>query len=329
MNLKTPLCDKLGVEYPIMLAGMGGVSYAELVAAVSNAGGFGTLGAVSLSIKQLRDEMRKIKDLTDKPFGVDLLTPIPGALPQAVDVIIKEGAKAFVAGLGVPTEIIRDLKEAGVLVIQVCGTSHHALKGEEAGVDIVIGQGTEGGGHTGLVATMVLVPQMVETVSIPVVAAGGIADGRGLAAALALGAQGVWIGTRFIATKEANAAPDYKQAIVDASENDTVVTRSYSGKPMRVIKNEWTNQWESRPQEIQKFPEQIMISSNRGVMKPLFGDLSSYNRLFDVTAAGQCVGAIRDIPHASEVVKNIMSEAKQTIRRLADIADGRFQSIIV
>jgi enoyl-[acyl-carrier protein] reductase II len=324
VSLKTPLCDILGVDHPVMLAGMGGVSYAELCAAVSEAGGFGSLGMASVPPDGIRDQMRRVKELTDKPFGVDLLAAIPESLTRSVDIIIEEGAKAFISGLGVPSSILKVLQDAGVVVIQMCGAVKHAVKGEQAGIDIVIGQGTEGGGHTGLVAGMALIPQMVEAVKIPVVAAGAITDGRGLAAALAMGAQGVWIGTRFIASREAHAAMDYKQAILDAADTDTVISRSYSGKPMRVIRNDWTADWESRPQDIRPFGEQGRFSRDAGVMRPLLGDTSGYDRGRDATAAGQGVGAIHDIPSAGDIVRDIMAEAEATITRLSGIAAGRY-----
>jgi hypothetical protein len=214
MTLRTPLCDLLGVEHPIMLAGMGGVSYAELVAAVSNAGGYGVLGMAGTGPDFIREQMRQVRRLTDKPFGVDLLAASPESLTASVEVIIEEGASAFIAGLGVPMPIMQRLKAAGLLVMVVCGAVRHAQKAEQAGCDAVICQGGEGGGHTGLVGTMPLVAQAVERVRIPVVAAGGLYDGRGLAAALALGAQGVWMGTRFIASAEAHAGDLYRQTIV-------------------------------------------------------------------------------------------------------------------
>ncbi|MGE4061334.1 MAG: NAD(P)H-dependent flavin oxidoreductase, partial [Sphingomonadales bacterium] len=272
----------------------------------------------------IRDQMRRVKDLTGKPFGVDLLAAIPESLTRSVDIIIEEGAKAFISGLGVPSSIIDVLHEAGVVVIQMCGAVKHAVKGEQAGVDIVIGQGTEGGGHTGQVAGMALIPQMVEAVKIPVVAAGGITDGRGLAASLAMGAQGVWIGTRFIASREANAAQGYKQAILDAADTDTVVSRSYSGKPMRVIKNDWTADWESRPQDIRPFGQQNIVSRDAGVMRALMGDTSGYDRSRDATAAGQGVGAIHDVPSAFDIVREIVEEAEATIARLSGIAAGQY-----
>jgi len=189
MGLRTPLCDLLRVEHPILLAGMGGVSYAPLAAAVSNAGGYGVLGMAGTSPDFIRSQMREVKSLTDKPFGVDLLAATPDALTASVEVIIEEGASSFVAGLGVPTPIIEKLKTAGLKVMVVCGAVKHAIKAEQAGCDAVICQGGEGGGHTGLVGTLPLVAQAVEAVTIPVVAAGGLYDGRGLAAALALGAR--------------------------------------------------------------------------------------------------------------------------------------------
>ncbi len=176
MGLRTPLCDLLEIEHPILLAGMGGVSYAPLAAAVSNAGGYGVLGMAGTSPDFIRDQMREVKSLTDKPFGVDLLAATPDALTASVEVIIEEGASSFVAGLGVPMPIIERLKAAGLKVMVVCGAVKHAVKAEAAGCDAVICQGGEGGGHTGLVGTLPLVAQAVEAVKIPVVAAGGLHD---------------------------------------------------------------------------------------------------------------------------------------------------------
>ena len=222
MTLRTPLCDLLDIEHPILLAGMGWVSYAELAAAVSNAGGYGVLGMAGTSTRFIEEQMKKVRELTDKPFGVDLLAATPDALTTAVDVIIDNGASSFVAGLGVPMPIIEKLKKAGLKVMVVCGAVKHAVKAEQAGCDAVICQGGEGGGHTGLVGTMPLIAQAVDAVNIPVVGAGGIFDGRGLAASLALGAQGVWMGTRFIASEEAHAGELYRQAIIEAADRKPV-----------------------------------------------------------------------------------------------------------
>ncbi len=234
----------LGVEHPIMLAGMGGVSYAEVTAAVSNAGGFGTLGMAGTSAKFIESQMKRVRELTDKPFGVDLLSAQPESLTAAIDVIIANGARAFVAGLGIPYPIVRQLKDNSVLVIAVIGKVDHAIKAEQAGCDAVIAQGTEGGGHTGQVAPVALWPQVVDAVKIPVVAAGGLYDGRGLAAALAMGCVGVWMGTRFIASTEAHAGGPYKDAILGMTESDTTISRGFTGKTLRALKNRTTDRFE-------------------------------------------------------------------------------------
>lgn len=315
MSLHTPLCDLLGVKHPIMLAGMGGVSYAELAAAVSNAGGYGVLGMAGRGPDFIREQMRAVKRLTDKPFGVDLLAASPDSLLASVDVIIEEGASSFVAGLGVPMPILEKLKTAGLKVMVVCGAVKHAVKAEQAGCDAVICQGGEGGGHTGLVGTMPLVAQAVERVKVPVVAAGGLYDGRGLAAALCLGATGVWMGTRFIASKEAHAGELYREVILDASDEDTVRTRSYSGKPMRVKKNLWVEDWERRADEIQPFPQQAMLSSREGVMGGIGGQVEGLDPDRSAFAMGQSAGGIHDVLPAGEIVKRILAEADAALDR--------------
>lgn len=320
MTLHTPLCDLLEVEHPIMLAGMGGVSFAELAAAVSNAGGYGVLGMAGRSPDFIRDEMRKVRTLTDKPFGVDLLAASPESLTASVEIIIAEGASSFIAGLGVPLPIMQRLKAAGLKVMVVCGAVKHAVKAEQAGCDAVICQGGEGGGHTGLVGTMPLVAQAVERVKIPVVAAGGLYDGRGLAAALALGATGVWMGTRFIASQEAHAAGLYRQTIVEATDEDTVRTRCYSGKPMRVRKNPYVDDWESRPGDIQPFPMQAGLSHRAGVMGGIGGQLEGLDPDKSCFAMGQSAGGVSDVLPAGEIVRRIMAEAEASIARLGALA---------
>jgi enoyl-[acyl-carrier protein] reductase II len=317
MSLHTPLCDLLGVEHPIMLAGMGGVSYAELAAAVSNAGGYGVLGMAGTQPDFIREQMRKVRALTDKPFGVDLLAASPESLTASVDVIIEEGASAFIAGLGVPMPIMEKLKKAGLKVMVVTGAVKHAVKAEQSGCDAVICQGGEGGGHTGLVGTLPLVAQAVEAVKIPVVGAGGLYDGRGLAACLALGAQGVWMGTRFIASQEAHAGDMYRQTIVDASDEDTVRTRCYSGKPMRVKKNAYVDDWESRPGDIQPFPIQAGISVQNQALGGIGGQIEGLDADKSCFAMGQSAGGVHDVLPAAEIVRRIMAEAHAAIGRVA------------
>ncbi|WP_374578811.1 NAD(P)H-dependent flavin oxidoreductase [Phenylobacterium sp.] len=322
MSLHTPLCDLLGVKHPIMLAGMGGVSYAELAAAVSNTGGYGVLGMAGRTPEFIRDEMRKVKSLTDKPFGVDLLAASPESLTASVEIIIEEGASSFVAGLGVPMPIMEKLKKAGLKVMVVCGAVKHAVKAEQAGCDAVICQGGEGGGHTGLVGTMPLVAQAVEAVKIPVVAAGGLYDGRGLAAALSLGATGVWMGTRFIASTEAHAGELYRQAILEAADEDTIRTRSYSGKPMRVKKNPYVEEWETRPQDIQPFPMQAMLSSRAGVMGGIGGQIEGLDPDRSCFAMGQSAGGVHEVLPAAEIVAQLLKEADAAIDRVAKLRTG-------
>ncbi len=319
MALHTPLCDLLEVEHPIMLAGMGGVSYAELAAAVSNAGGYGVLGMAGRGPDFIAEEMRKVRSLTDRPFGVDLLAASPESLTESVEVIIAGGASSFIAGLGIPMPIMERLKSAGLKVMVVCGAVKHAVKAEQAGCDAVICQGGEGGGHTGLVGTMPLVAQAVEAVKIPVVAAGGLYDGRGLAAALTLGATGVWMGTRFIASLEAHAGDLYRQTIVESADEDTVRTRCYSGKPMRVRKNIYVDDWESRPGDIQPFPIQAGISVRNEAMGGFGGQTENLDPDKSCFAMGQSAGGVRDVLPAGEIVRRIMEEAEGSIRRVAAI----------
>jgi enoyl-[acyl-carrier protein] reductase II len=316
MTLRTPICDLFQIEKPVFLAGMGGVAYAEVCAAVSEAGGFGTLGMASEGPERIREEMRKVRARTAKPFGVDLLAALPETVERAIDVIIEEGASCFIAGLGVPESVIEKCHRAGVKVMSMCGKVSHAVHAERAGCDAVVAQGTEAGGHTGQVAGMALIPQIVDAVRIPVLAAGSIVDGRGLAAALAFGAQGVWMGTRFIASHEARAAEVYKKRITEIREEDTVVTRSYSGKPMRVIRNRYVDEMERHPERIRPFPEQFGMSARAGVFTAMAGPEVQADPERACMPCGQGAGAIHDIRSCAEIVDSVMREAAETIARL-------------
>lgn len=314
MQFRTPICDQFRIEYPIFLAGMGQVAYADVCAAVSEAGGFGTLGMVGASPQQIRAEMRKVKARTKKPFGVDLLQALPDQVEAAIDVIIEEGAAAFIAGLGIPGPVVGRCHQGGVQVVSMCGTVDHARRAEDAGCDVVVAQGTEAGGHTGKVAAMALIPQTVDAVRIPVLAAGSIVDGRGLVAALALGAQGIWMGTRFIASSEARAAQQFKDRVVEARGADTVVTRCYSGKPMRVITNPYVAEQDGHPEEIKRFPEQLVRSAMAGVMNYVDDAATDPHRT--CMPAGQGIGGIRDILPAGEIVTRVLREAHEVVGRL-------------
>jgi enoyl-[acyl-carrier protein] reductase II len=318
--MKTKLTELLKIEYPVMLAGMGGVSYSAVTAAVSNAGGYGCLGASTMTSEQLASEIAATKSLTSKPFGVDLLTAFPNDLLRNVELLIEGGASTFVAGLGVPRQVIDLCHQHHVLVISMCGKVEHARRALDAGCDVVVAQGTEAGGHTGTVATFPLVPLIVDAVegAIPVVAAGGIFDGRGLAASLALGADGVWVGTRFIATPEARAVPGFKEGIIVSREDGTVISRAYTGKTMRVLRNEKTDLYEATPSLLKPFPDQLGVSLSDGTFH-LGGDASTPGIDPDREGypAGQAVGAISTLIPAGDIVRSMVAEAERIIAALA------------
>ncbi|MDQ1446270.1 MAG: hypothetical protein QOI20_2734 [Acidimicrobiaceae bacterium] len=319
--MRTRLTELLGIEHPVMLAGMGGVSYSRLVAAVSEAGGFGCLGASTMQPDEMVSEIRAVRSATDKPFGVDLLTAADDLLPQ-VKMLIDEGAKVFVAGLGVPRDVVELCHKHGVIVVNMCGKVRHATSAVAAGCDIVVAQGTEAGGHTGQVATMPLVPQIVDAVGdkVPVVAAGGIFDGRGLAAALALGADGVWVGTRFIATPEARAVVGYKDTLLDIGEDGTVVSRAYTGKTCRVVRNEYTQYFEEHPDELKPFPAQVGRASSDGAFHLGWDESFEADRNREFFPAGQGAGAIHELVPAADLVRQFVADAESAITRLTAAA---------
>jgi enoyl-[acyl-carrier protein] reductase II len=313
--LRTVLTETLGIEYPIIQAGMGGVANAELVAAVSNAGGLGTLGAAMYSPDQLRYQVRKVKDLTDKPFAVDLLLAegMPG-VREAMEAMFEEEVPVFASGLGNPKEWVPEMHRRGMKVIGVVGNVKNARRVAEGGADVVVAQGHEGGGHTGRIGSLALLPQVVDAVMPkPVVAAGGIADGRGLVAALALGACGIWVGTRFVATHEAFGHLNYKNRIVEISEEDTVVSRAFTGKPCRVVRNKYADDWVGREAELKPFPAQMMVD-----IEKLAGALVEGNTEMGFMPAGQVSGLIHSLAGAGDVVRAFIEEAEEVLAHLAE-----------
>jgi enoyl-[acyl-carrier protein] reductase II len=320
--MQTRLTDALQIEHPVMLAGMGGVSYHALAAAVSEAGGFGCLGASTMDQDEMVREIRAVKSATSKPFGVDLLTALPEQMMSNIELVVREGAQVFVAGLGVPRDAIKLCHDNNVLVINMCGKVRHAIAAVEAGCDIVVAQGTEAGGHTGTVATMPLVPQIVDAVGdrVPVVAAGGLFDGRGLAASLALGADGVWLGTRFIATPEARSTPGYKEALVRTAEDGTVVSKAFTGKTLRAVRNKTTQYFEDHPEELKPFPEQIFEAVSTGTLHLTGGDeAAGVDPERECYPAGQGTGAIDELVPAGELVRRIAAEAEAVIESLGGL----------
>jgi enoyl-[acyl-carrier protein] reductase II len=319
-----PLCRLLGIRYPICQAGMYQVAYGPLAAAVSNAGGLGVIGSAYMPPTMLREEIRIAKAEADKPFGVDILfakTHGEGPTIEAyesevrahIDVTFEENVAVIVSGLGDPGAIVPQAHAAGMKIMALVGTAKQARIVERSGVDAVIASGHEGGGHVGRIGTMVLVPRVVDQVGIPVIAAGGLADGRGLVAALALGAVGVWMGTRFIATAEARGHENYKRRITEIDEDGTVVTRAHSGKPNRMIRNEFTRSWEGRESAIKAYPHQLKEvgepASYRGRIE---GDLVN-----GVLPCGQSAALIERVEHAGDVVESIAQQAGQILSRLA------------
>jgi len=318
----TSFCRMLGIRFPICQAGMYSVAYGQLAAAVSDAGGLGVIGSAFMKPDDLRQEIRLVKETTDKPFGVDILfAEVSGGddtasgytqeVEEHIEATFEEDVPVIVSGLGNPGRIVPRAHDAGMKVMALVGTSRQAKKVEAAGVDVVIASGSEGGGHVGRVATLPLVAKVVDSVKIPVLAAGGISDGRGLIAALALGAQGVWMGTRFIATQEARGHINYKQRIVDIDEDGTIVTRGHSGKTARIIRNRFTDYWTAHEADIKPFPYQLReVGEPASVRGRMEGDTEN-----GVLAAGQGSGVIGSIPPAGELVHRIVAEAR-------DVLDG-------
>ncbi|KAF2094045.1 2-nitropropane dioxygenase [Rhizodiscina lignyota] len=332
-TLQTPLCKLLGIKYPIILAGMARTSGGPLAAAVSNAGGLGVIGGLGYTPQQLQDIIDEIKEnLDDKslPFGVDLALPqvggsarrtnhdyTHGQLDQLIDVTIKNGAKLFVSAVGVPPKHVIDrLHKAGILVMNMVGAPKHAVKALDAGVDIVCAQGGEGGGHTGDIANSILIPAVVDVArrykspltgeTAIVVAAGGIYDGRGLASSLMQGAQGVWVGTRFVASAEAGCSKMHKESVVSASFTDTLRTLVVSGRPLRVRLNDYVQEWENKPEEIKSLTE-------RGVV-PLAHDMENGKDVDIPFLMGQVAGVIKDVKPAGEIVQDMVKEAVDMLR---------------
>lgn len=330
--LRTPLCDLLGIEVPIVQAGMGYVARAELAAAVSAAGALGVIGAASLSAKELREEIHKLRDRTDRPFGVDVLFATIGRpatsdaavrftreVQAQIDVVFEERVPVLASGLGDPGPIVPQAHELGIKVVALVGNTRNAVRVAQSGVDVVVAQGYDGGGHTGRVGTLALLPAVIDAVRAPVMAAGGIADGRGLAAVLAMGAVGAWMGTRFVASREAFGHDAYKNRIVEIDDEGTTVTRCFSGKPCRVIRNQTTEAWESPDLQarIKPFPQQF------GVISEWLGEDPYRTGRFEgkvstgALAAGQSAAVIHEVLPAGEIVRRIVAEAEQALERLA------------
>lgn len=371
-TLRTKLCDILGIEYPIICAGMGPIligettgTPVELVVAVSEAGGMGVLGGSGFTVEGLREAIQQIKAETKKPYGVDLLLPqkldVGGGLGQkgpkelplsvilkslpklhqdwvkkvkdelqlpdveiivkmntttmrpkeAIQVCLEEKVPLFCAGLGNPGFMVQEAHANGVKVLAITGNTKNARRMAQSGIDLLVAQGHEGGGHTGRIGTMALLPQAIDAAyPVPVLAAGGIGDGRGLAAALAMGCVGVWVGTRFLVTKEGGALLSNKQRIIDSTDEDTRVSLAYTGKTLRASYNKFHDLWDGSGLEPLPFPTQVLISS------ALLASFIEANKTDYVGGlAGQISGLIKEIKPARQVLEEMVTEAVEILTR--------------
>ena len=313
--LKTRVCEIFGIEYPVLQGAMAWVSFAPLVAAVSNAGGLGIIGGTIFTPEQMRAEIRKVRELTDKPFGVNIISLHP-MIKEVLQVLIEEKVLVATYGTGNPKKIIEILKPGGVMSFPVVPTVEAAVRAEKDGADGVIVSGCEGGGHVGQMSTMALIPQARDKVKIPLVAAGGIADGRGMASAFALGAEGIQMGTRFIVTKESPAHPNVKKKIIESKAEDTVVTGNITGLPVRCIRNKMAEQFLHMEQTGKSKMEMALFGSGKMKLAFVDGDAEEGSVM-----AGQVIGMVNDEPTCQELIQRIIREFEDTVRTLKKIAE--------
>jgi len=308
--IRTVLCDLLGIKHPIIQGGMAWIATAELAAAVSEAGGLGIIGSGSATADWVRDQIRQVRARTDRPFGVNILLISPHA-DEVLRAVLEERVPVVTTGAGTPSAYIPALKEAGIKVIPVVSSVALARRLVRQGADAVVAEGMESGGHIGDVSTMPLVPQVVDAVSVPVVAAGGFADGRGLAAALALGAAGIQMGTRFICTTECIAHPNFKRKVLEAQDRSTTVTGYSLGHAVRALRNPMTREFARM--ELAGISEAELIEFGTGKMRLglIEGDVEHGSLM-----CGQVAGLVNDIVPCRQIIERIVAEAELVINRL-------------
>ena len=307
--MKTRITEILGIEYPVIQGGMAWVAEHNLAAAVSEAGGLGIIGAGGAPAEFVREQIQKVKEVTDKPFGVNLMLMNPEA-DAIAQVIVDEGVKVVTTGAGNPAKYMEMWKTAGVKVIPVVASVAMAKLMERGGADAVVAEGMESGGHIGSTTTMALVPQVVDAVSVPVIAAGGIGDGRGFAASIMLGAEAVQIGTRFVVAKESIVHANYKQQVVKAKDIDSTVTGMSTGHPVRSLRNKMTKEYLKLEKEGADFMEleKLTLGSLRKAV--IEGDVVNGTLM-----AGQIAGLIKEEQSCNEIVQDIMGQAKALLQR--------------
>jgi enoyl-[acyl-carrier protein] reductase II len=306
------LTDLLQIPYPILQGGMAWIATGELAAAVSNAGGLGIIGAGSAPADIIRNEIRKLKEVTDQPFAVNIMLLSP-FVDEIVDLVIEEKVPVVTTGAGNPGKYIDRFKENGIKVIPVVPTVALARRMERIGADALIVEGTEAGGHIGDITTMALVPQVVDAVKIPVIAAGGIADGRGFLAALALGAEGIQMGTRFVASRECTAHVAYKEAIIKAGDRDAVVTGRSTGHPVRNLKNTLTRTLDEMEKKGVNKEEIEKLAAGSLRKAAIDGDIENGSVM-----AGQIAALIKEIKPVGEIIEEIVREAEELLQKLQE-----------
>lgn len=302
--MKTEITELLGITYPVIQGGMAWVAEASLAAAVSNAGGLGLIAAAAAPAQWVREQIRKARELTNKPFGVNIMLMSPEA-DEVAKVIVEEGVSVVTTGAGSPEKYMADWKNAGVKVIPVVASSALAKRMERCGADAVVAEGTEAGGHIGELTTMALVPQVADAVKIPVVAAGGIADGRGMAAAFMLGARGIQAGTVFAASKESVIHEQYKNSILKAKDIDTRVTGRTTGHPIRVIRNDMARKYlelEKNGADFQELEALTLGGLRKAVVE---GDIKNGSLM-----AGQIAGLVKESLSCEELIRQMVSQAE-------------------
>lgn len=308
--------DLLGIKYPIFQGGMAWVATSELAAAVSDAGGLGIIAAGNAPGDYVREEIRKLRKMTDKPFGVNIMLLSP-FVEDIVDIVCEEGVPVVTTGAGNPGKFLERFREHNIKVIPVVPTVSLAKRLEKQDVDALIVEGTEAGGHIGELTTMALVPQVRDAVGIPIIAAGGIADGRGIVAALALGADGVQLGTRFVCSTEAKVHQNYKDKLINAKDRDALVTGRSTGHPVRVIKNQFTREFMELEKSGASVEDLEKMGSGRLRLAVVEGDVDKGSVM-----SGQIAGMIKDIKPCNEIIQQLIQEAQQVLGKLKNQEGG-------
>ena len=306
--IKSRICPLLGIEYPVIQGGMAWVADASLAAAVSNAGGLGLISSINAGTEAVRAEIRKCKELTNKPFGVNIMLQAPNA-GEVAQMIIEEGVRIVTTGAGSPVKYMEAWKAAGIKVIPVVASVALALKMQRAGADAIVAEGAESGGHVGELHTLPLIPQVVDAVDIPVIAAGGIADGRGAAAAFMLGAEGVQVGTRFLVAEECNVHPEYKEKVLRATDISTTVTGKTLGHPVRSLKTPFSREFAKMESDPNTNPEEV-LAFGTGSLRKAVQEGDEYGSYM----AGECAGLVHKAEPAKAIVEDLILGAERVIR---------------